>query len=423
MSDFKKNQLIVKSNFLIEASYKLSLQEARIILLLTSMIKKNDKDFFNYRIHIKDFNDFIGIKSTGNYTRTKQITKKLREKTLLIKDNIKKTELQIGWLSSIEYFKGQGFVELEFSPKLKPYLLDLKKFFTKYQIQNIAKLDSLYSIRVYELLKQYEKIGNRTFKIKNLKETLGIIDKYRKYNDFKKKVIITAQKELKKKADIYFKFNEIKTGRKITSIEFLIYRKKEKIKLHDQKIETQKLFNIKEDVILKINTLLKQTFDISDPNTIKKWLVQFKDEKMIKETINYSFQQHKLNKINNPLGYIFKVLESGGAVPDLKKIEKEKKEKERQKKEIEREKQKRIKEKYEIYCNEKRIEFEETLSEEEKTNILNKEINKQINKRPTFSKKMTKDFAKYDYRLSLQERAKKEGFILSFKEWKTTRLT
>jgi hypothetical protein len=46
MKKHTSRQLIVrKSNRLIEASYKLTLQEQRIILLLASMINPTDKDF------------------------------------------------------------------------------------------------------------------------------------------------------------------------------------------------------------------------------------------------------------------------------------------------------------------------------------------------------------------------------------------
>ena len=91
-------------------------------------------------------------------------------------------------------------------------------------------MKSFYSIRLYELLKQYEKIGHRTFEIIDLKAILGIKDdEYLRYTHFKTRVLLTAQKEILKKTDIEFTFDEIKTGRVVSSIKFII-KKKEQVK-------------------------------------------------------------------------------------------------------------------------------------------------------------------------------------------------
>lgn len=42
---------------------------------------------------------------------------------------------------------------------------------------------------------------------------------------FKSKVLRVAPKEINQKTDIYFHFNEIKTGRKVTDLEFIVQRK------------------------------------------------------------------------------------------------------------------------------------------------------------------------------------------------------
>ncbi|MFC1574048.1 replication initiation protein, partial [Candidatus Latescibacterota bacterium] len=111
-----ETHIVVKSNYLIEASYRLSLQEQRLILLMVSRIKPEDKGFHIYRIAVKDFNRIVGIKNEASYQRTKELTKKLLERSLQItKDN---SVLQITWLSSAEYFEGKGYVELSFDPKL-----------------------------------------------------------------------------------------------------------------------------------------------------------------------------------------------------------------------------------------------------------------------------------------------------------------
>ena len=240
-----EKQLVVKSNCLVEASYKLTIQEQRIILLMASMVKPEDEDFQIYRIKIKDFLDLVGIKDQGKYPEIKKITRTLRSRELII--HKPGSELQIGWLSSAEYFDGKGYVELEFSPKLKPYLLKLKEFFTSYQLKNVIQLKSVYSIRIYELLKQYEKIGKRDMELDELRYILGIEDKkYPMYANLKQKILNPAQKELEEKTDLSFKFEELKEGRKVKAIRFLI-SKNERIIKKEKEEKLMKLASSKTD--------------------------------------------------------------------------------------------------------------------------------------------------------------------------------
>ena len=219
-----KNDLIVKSNYIIEASYKLSLGEQRIIYMLTSMIKYNDCEFKVYKINVKDFINLIGTKSNDTYAQVLKYVEDLREKDLSIKKE--KSILKIKWLSSAEYFIDEGYIELCFDPKLKPYLLELKNAFTKLSLTQMVSFTSQYSARIYELLMQYKKIKERTFELNHIKLLLGIdIDEYKYYSSFKQRVITTAIKEINDKSDLYVDFEEIKTGRKVTSIKFNIKSK------------------------------------------------------------------------------------------------------------------------------------------------------------------------------------------------------
>jgi plasmid replication initiation protein len=114
------------------------------------------------------------------------------------------------------------YIGISFHPRMKPYLLQLNNKFTMYDVRNILKLPSAYSIRIYELLKQYENIGKRKLKVEELKDILGIENEYPLYANFKQRVINKAQKDMKEHTDIMFTFEEIKSGRSITDIIFFI---------------------------------------------------------------------------------------------------------------------------------------------------------------------------------------------------------
>ncbi len=240
MNKEQNKNLVVKSNHIVEASFKLSLQEQRLILLMVSMIKKNDKDFQVYQIGIDDFNKVVGLKGESGYTEAKEIIRKLRKRELIIKKP--ESELHINWLSSAEYFNQKGYIDLCFDPKLKPYLLNLQKKFTKYQLRNAIQLKSSYSIRLYELMKQNEFRKEKAYKIDTFRSMLGLKpDEYKLYADLKKRVIISSQKELNKKTDISFEFREKKQGRKVTEIIFKIRANRETEKVGKQKEKKKKV--------------------------------------------------------------------------------------------------------------------------------------------------------------------------------------
>lgn len=113
------------------------------------------------------------------------------------------------------------------------------------------QFNSRYSCRIYELLKRFIKIGHRNLSIEELRNKLGIdCDKYKLYSDFKRKVILKAQKEINKKSDIQFDFQEVKKGRKVESLKFFMEFKDEIAVIKDLK-------QPKDDYIEKVLDIIK----------------------------------------------------------------------------------------------------------------------------------------------------------------------
>jgi len=219
------HQIVRKANSLIEATYKLSAIEQKIVLYLVSTISPSDEDFKPYQFKIKNFFEFIGYSDT-NYTWLEENLLSLKNRNLRIvyeNESGKKVILNVNWLSSSKYVEGSGCVELRFDPNMRPFLLQLRNRFTNYHLSNVVQLKSQFSIRLYELLKQYEKIGKRAFGLYDLRSTLGIDeDQYQQYTDFRKRVILAAQSELQEKTDICFTFKETRASRKVDVITFFI---------------------------------------------------------------------------------------------------------------------------------------------------------------------------------------------------------
>ena len=218
---------VVKSNSLVEARYRLSLQESQIILWLLTQIRPDDEDFKPHTLEIAELSKLTGVRIDGKYDELRKITKRLIQRALEIYEPHLQEYIQITWLNSAHYKIKKGTVSLAFSPLLKPYLLQLKSHFTKIDIVDTLKLKSVHAIRVFELLLQYLIIGNRTVTIEELRGCCGIrIDEYTLYAHLKSRVIDRAKTEINTKTEYEIDYVEIKESRKVVAIEWTIKKKR-----------------------------------------------------------------------------------------------------------------------------------------------------------------------------------------------------
>jgi plasmid replication initiation protein len=296
MKKIETNNLIVKSNYLIEAPCKLSVTEQKIIYSILRKITRYDDDFKDFEFDIDYFIKELGIKGTSKYTELKQITRQLRSRTFTIKFNDGKlreqmggiTEIQTGWIINAIYKAGEGKIVFHLDPFLKPFLLNLSERFTELDYSNLIQLKSTYSTQIYELLKQYQNIGERKIDLYELKSKLSIFDtEYKLYAHFKSRVLIPAQKELNEKTDISFDFEEIKKGRKVIAIKFVI-KSRDKSKKENQEtllLKSVEIKNLVEEIQLSFQKLY-------NGNLIDKFIIEMIDKKGV-DHVNDCLKNYK----------------------------------------------------------------------------------------------------------------------------------
>ena len=309
-----KDYLVTKSNyFIMNCNYDLSLEEQKLILTLSSMVQPTDEEFKPYTFKIAEFIELLGVENQAKYTEIPKITKELMKKVFEIQEG--NTLLQVAWLSSARYEKGSGMVTLKFSPDLKPYMLQLKEKFTQYQLGNILSMKSKYSPRIYEILKcnEFKKQGYIEIEIVDLRNLLKAEDIYPRYNDFKRKVIEQSQKELKKNSDIDFDFEEIKTGRRVTSLKFYIHANKTK-KVNAPKVADEVSADHEETPLDTLEQRINQTLEILE---YKKNKVNPSEALSIIGSINgdmdilkKTYEYCKDKQTDNFVGYIIKIAKS-----------------------------------------------------------------------------------------------------------------
>ncbi|CCW06791.1 MULTISPECIES: replication initiation protein [Bacillus] len=298
--ELKQTGLVTKANSLVEASYRLTSMEQKVILALASKINVNDGELKTYTLSIKEFCNLLGIKGNNQYTRLRQITLGLMRKAFQIRI-AEKEVVQVSWLSYVKYREQEGMLEMQFAPFLKEYLIELKKSFTSYTLSNVVRLKHAYSIRLYELLKQYEKIGERTFHIEDLLDKLGLAGtSYKTYGNLKSRVLNPAKEELNRETDIQIEFIEIKQGRKVVGVRFLIHKNIESMS-EENKIRVISKKNSEVQVIKDILT----SNQLEAPNEIiESWLK--KGLEHVKKVLNYAISEPSIQKPPNFTSYILK---------------------------------------------------------------------------------------------------------------------
>lgn len=220
-----KNELIVKSNQVVEASYTLTTIEQRLLLSAIAQIPKGESvtDEYVYPVSVEDLKRF-GANETTAYRDLKEGLNRLFDRSIILRlgDQTRRTR----WVQMIDYLDSKGIVGVRFSKDILPFISNLSTEFTKYLASDLIGITSAHAIRLYELLVQYRSIGKREISIEDLRWMFELQDKYPVWSDLKRWVIDQSLKEINNFSPITVTYDTKKTGKKITSVVFKFQDKK-----------------------------------------------------------------------------------------------------------------------------------------------------------------------------------------------------
>jgi plasmid replication initiation protein len=248
---------VVSSNDLIRAKYSYTLWEKRVFLYMISRLKREEKVFPMMRIYVKDLMKFFDSKSRDDYRAIRQIPESITKKPFFIPYRTESGErrwmfvnvLSVGTQPDPDEVREEAYIELKFNQDLVPHLLELREKFTKYDIRSIGELQSVYSIRMYEFIKENEfKLNGFEVSLDELKEMLYMkardndgVEVYPLYGDFKKRVLLKAQEDLHQYCDTSFEFEELKEGKRVVAFYFRAVPTKLAQKPMERKVKTGKV--------------------------------------------------------------------------------------------------------------------------------------------------------------------------------------
>lgn len=263
-----KNDLVVKSNQVIEASYTLTTIEQRLILSAIAQIPKGEPvtDEVIYTVSVADLQKF-GANETTAYRDLKESVSRLFDRSIVLRSSDRTSRTR--WVQKIDFMDSRGVIGIRFSKDILPFLSNLSTEFTKYLASDLIGVTSTYAIRLYELLVQYQSIGKREISVVDLRWMFELQNKYPVWADLKRWVIDQAVKEINEFSPLSVTYETKKTGRKITSINLRFKQKPKQAQIatetpkRDQTGEIQ-LKPLTEPQIAKYSAILSKLGSISD---------------------------------------------------------------------------------------------------------------------------------------------------------------
>lgn len=225
------NKEVLQSYILTTAKYDYTVYEKRILYRIVELLQamtEGKKLNLRYNVQVTTLEDYditmpisavLADEKDENYTRIKNAFTSLQKKIIQYED--KKSWQSLNLLERPKIIKdgGNSVVSFRLSPLIAECFMDFSKGYRKYELATAMLFQSEYSMRFYELFSNQSKPIN--YGIDTLKEMFGITGKYKLTADFLRYVVEPAKKELDEKSPYTFIYKPLKTGRKITSLQFI----------------------------------------------------------------------------------------------------------------------------------------------------------------------------------------------------------
>lgn len=244
------NRIVSEHNDLIRSTAKMTSLSLKLFEIAVSAMDSREKQpSHEVRVNKKQIYNALGIKGTS---KNQQLSKALN--TLRKSSNFEITTEQNGEIHDIGitpvYYADNNYSSdyavIRFAPEILPFITDLKKNFTQYQLNDILHLKNKYAVSMYRWFtmnyRQYEyyansgkrredqieKYANPEVTLEELRKLTGTEKKYSAFYDVRRYIIDPICNEITKHTKYNITYDRIKSGRKVVAIKFHISKKGEK---------------------------------------------------------------------------------------------------------------------------------------------------------------------------------------------------
>lgn len=233
-SDKGKNMsdLVVKSNRLNTAIQNLSLVEIRLIQIAIIDSRETQTGLTSDNplvISAKRYAECFNVEVDTAYDVLLAAESTLFERRFSF-INERDNQVKTRWVSQVEYIRGDGAIEVILTPavvKEVTRINGIESFFTKYMLGQTAVLNSVYSVRLYELVTQWRQAKKTPlFDIETFRGQLGLgVNDYKRMSDFKRRVLDSAVTEINEKTDLKISYVQEKKKSNIIGFKFKVLEK------------------------------------------------------------------------------------------------------------------------------------------------------------------------------------------------------
>lgn len=233
MTDVKpKTRKIYKSNKLNKAGFlDYNLNDYRVYLNAIALLGSADKQGKylqpeplprQYKLSAKEFSSQFNIELKHAYGILKGAIDKLRKTDIKIEKPDMFTTTYINVCEKVEYNHREGTIDILFTGSIMEYLKQRTKNFTLYNLKEVADLASIYAVRLYELIQQFNTTtGMIIHTLEQWRDIFGLSQgQYKQYGHLKNKVLNQAMTEINLKTGYNLVMSEEKEGRKVVRVRF-----------------------------------------------------------------------------------------------------------------------------------------------------------------------------------------------------------
>ena len=215
------------SNALARAKWSpASVWEPRLIALVASKVRSEDLDFQTYEIPISELIlNSEKVLSGKTYNEVSTIVNNVMGKVLHIQSD-DGVWTKYALFSMSRYNPVSNMLEVRFDPGMKEHYLNLQKNFAKYSLLEFLLLPSVYSQRLFEILKSWSDKPEVELAVSYLKTILEVPKSMKNFAEFRRRVLEKAHDDITKYTSLRFEWEPIKKGRSVELVRFVFTQKK-----------------------------------------------------------------------------------------------------------------------------------------------------------------------------------------------------
>jgi plasmid replication initiation protein len=235
-----QKDLVVKTNRLNTALQNLTLPELRIVQLAIVDARETGKGLHTdtpLRIDALRYAEAFETTRQNGYMMMKEAEETLFNRRFSFVDEHGGV-VKSRWIQQVRYLDDEGAIELVFTVAVVKGITRIdgaEEFFTQYLLSQTSVLNSVYSVRLYELLTQWRSAKQTPlFELDVFRGQMGIgDDEYLRMSDLKKRVLDLAIDQINEKTDLQVSYEQHKRGRFIIGFSFKVREKPKTKQLTD----------------------------------------------------------------------------------------------------------------------------------------------------------------------------------------------